>query len=208
MAEITTGIRRILARPALYEVVQRLFGARAGREQFVTEFVKPRPGDRILDVGSGTSQLLGCLPSDVRYVGVEPNERYSASARARFGARGTFLSGIYDESRARTLGTFDIVLLSGVVHHLDDQQVASLYRLMARYGLTPSGRLVTVDPVFEAGQASLARWSIAMDRGRNVRTATQYEALAQSVFGSVAGTVRHRRFPPYTHFIMTCRSER
>lgn len=206
MAEITTGVRRLLSHPAIYDVIQRVFGAEKGRSEFVDEFLQPCAGERLLDIGSGTSDLLAYVPAEVEYVGIEPSARYSTSARERFGDRGRFITGMYDEARAQELGRFDVVVLSGVIHHLDDRQLLSLYGLIREFGLSPAGRLVSIDPVFEAGQAMLARWFISMDRGRNVRSPRQYDALACGVFANVAGVVRHRAFPPYTHYIMTCRA--
>src|SRR5215204_4503797 len=101
MAEVTTGIRRVLSLPIFYDLVQRIFRAKAGRTEFVSEFVKPRVGERLLDIGSGTSELLAHLPDGVSYVGIEPSKRYSTAAEVRFGARGTFIAGVYDAARAR-----------------------------------------------------------------------------------------------------------
>jgi SAM-dependent methyltransferase len=206
MAEVTTGIRRLLGRPVFYDLVQSIFRAKSGRSEFVREFVQPRPGERVLDIGAGTSDLLAYLPADVGYVGIEPSTRYSEAARARFGERGTFVTGIYDAVCAHKLGQFDAVLLSGVVHHLDDAQVLALYRLVRDRGLAQAGRLVAIDPVFDDGQAALARLFISMDRGRNVRNAKQYRALAAAVFGEVECEIRHRSLPPYTHCVMRCRT--
>ncbi len=54
MAEVTTGLRGLLANLNLYVAFQRLMG---GTEKewrgFVETYIRPRPGDRVLDVGCG-----------------------------------------------------------------------------------------------------------------------------------------------------------
>src|SRR5215471_15468764 len=75
MAEITSGLRSILSLPLVYEAVQRVFGARSGRPTIVDRFIRPKPGDRILDVGCGPAKLLAAMPG-VHYVGYDPNPRY------------------------------------------------------------------------------------------------------------------------------------
>jgi SAM-dependent methyltransferase len=204
MAQITSGIRVILSHPHVYDALQNLMGARRFRQEFVGEFIRPSAGQRILDIGCGTAELLAFLPDGVGYVGYDPSGEYIAHARKRYGGRGEFNRGLFDPEEAKRHPPFDIVLASGVLHHMDDAQVKEMIAL-ARDSLVHEGRLVTIDPVFSSPQNSVARLLISMDRGQNVRTAKEYADLASLVFLHVNGTVRHRTWVPYTHWIMECR---
>ena len=101
-------------------------------------------------------------------------------------------------------GTFDVVLATGVIHHLDDVQAAALFGL-ARLALRPAGRLVTFDGCRVPQQSRLARWLLAKDRGKFVRTQEEYLRLASARFANVELDLRHDLLRvPYTHLIMRC----
>ncbi|MEB3983923.1 class I SAM-dependent methyltransferase [Mycobacterium sp. 663a-19] len=201
-AERKRGLYAALSRPTLYETVQRLMGpADSSRRHFVQHFVRPQPGDRVLDIGCGPAHLLAHLP-DVEYIGWEPNAAYVAKARKAYGDSGTFNVGLFGPQQARELAPVDIAIVSAVLHHMDDAQASELFILL-RQVLKPGGRVITLDNVFVERQNPIARLLISLDRGRHVRSPAGYEALARGAFAHVQGTVVARAFPPYTFFFMT-----
>jgi SAM-dependent methyltransferase len=201
MTEIKSGIRGLLARPALYELLQSLMGGTRGRERFVRCYLKPRAGDRIIDVGCGPAKILLSL-QDVEYVGFDTNSRYIAYAQNRFGNRARFFAKELDEATVACMHGFDIALLKAVLHHLEDDQARTLIGLLRR-AVKQGGRVVTLDNVFTSDQNPIARGLISLDRGRNVRTPEAYMKLAEGIFEKVECKLVHKRWPPYTHFIMT-----
>jgi len=173
------------------------------RNNYLSEHVRPQPGDRILDIGCGPAAILDALPG-VHYVGVDLSPAYIQEARSRFGNRGEFHCQPIETFVVENPGTFDIVMANGVVHHLDDASAARLFAT-ARLALKPTGRLVTHDGCYVPGQSSIARWLLANDRGRHIRTESQYLRLASSCFTTVRATIRHDLLRvPYTHLIMEC----
>lgn len=207
MAHETRGIYRLLESAAVYGLMQRLLGAHRGRVRFVRDFVRPRAGDRVLDIGCGPGDLRGYLPAELEYLGVDLNPRYIASAQRRFPERSTFL--VADARRLGELGFdggFDLVLLVALLHHLDQPDAESL--LEATHALLkPGGRLVALDCVYHPGQSAASRWVISRDRGTSVRTAEGYRELAARWYPKVEGTVLTDLLRiPYSHYIL--RAER
>jgi SAM-dependent methyltransferase len=206
MGQITTGIRSILSSPAVYNAFQWLMGGTRGRRHFADNHVRAKDGDYVLDVGCGTAALLDFLP-EVDYWGYDISESYIKAARLHFGSRGHFVCKILDQKELAALPKFDIVLASGLLHHLDDSAAVALMEL-AHSALKPGGRLVTIDPCFADGQNPVARLLVSRDRGQNVRTGEQYLQLAENVFSEITGTVHHWNWIPYTHWIMECVAHR
>ncbi|TFZ03816.1 class I SAM-dependent methyltransferase [Ramlibacter humi] len=200
MSQITTGIRACLNLPALYTAFQYAMGARSGWTYLARTHIRARPGDAILDIGCGPADILGYLPP-VKYWGFDIDPGYIDSARRRFGENGTFTCKELSPADVAGLEPFDIVLATGVLHHMDDAVATGLLST-ARAALKPGGRLVTIDPVFADGQSRIARLLIENDRGQNVRTKEGYEQLMRRRFDDVRVLVRHRRWIPYTHCIM------
>ena len=158
---------------------------------------------RILDLGCGPAEILTALPTDVEYVGYDMSPAYIAAARKKFGQRGTFHCRLLQETEVQTIGKFDLVMGLGVLHHLDDGSAEQFMRL-ARSALKPGGRMLTQDPCYAPGQNPIAKFLIDRDRGQNVRNAGQYHALASRVFENTRGAVSHRKWVPYTHWMMEC----
>src|SRR5258706_4396133 len=111
----------LLEQPWIYTFTQFLWYRPGFQKDYVHNWIKPRSGDRILDIGCGTGTLLELMP-DVNYMGYDPNPRYIAYANKHFGKKGRFncdyLTHISDEDAE----TVDIVLLNGVLHHVSDHQ--------------------------------------------------------------------------------------
>jgi cyclopropane fatty-acyl-phospholipid synthase-like methyltransferase len=181
-----------------------MVGGRSAGRTYLAEYVKPAPGDKILDIGCGPADILNYLPA-VNYTGLDISPEYICSAKKRFGSRGRFFCNDVGLAKIEgEQGTFDLVLAIGVIHHLDDAQAARLFDL-ARLALRPTGRLVTYDGCYVAQQSRIARWMLAKDRGKFVRTRDEYLRLASTRFSKVEPHLRHDLLRvPYTHLIMRC----
>jgi SAM-dependent methyltransferase len=197
-------LERVLGRPQVYEATQWLWYRRGQQLKYIREWVKPRPGDRILDIGCGPAAILDYLP-DVRYVGYDPNPRYVSFAKSRFGSRGDFRCGLLTEVPASERQAFDLVLANGVMHHLSDAELSATVAL-AHEGLKPGGRLVTRDGCLEADQSWLVRLLLSNDRGAFVRSQAGYETQLRTCFATLrAEIVRDALRLPYSllHFEAT-----
>lgn len=170
------------------------------RHVLVKDYIRPRAGDRVLDIGCGPGSMLEDLP-DVVYTGIDLDENYIAEARRRFGDRGRFYQGRANLDNLKEMGTFDIALAIAVMHHLDDQEAQELL-FLAKTSLRPGGRFVILDCCYTERQPRAARFIIGLDRGRNIRTPEQLDRLIKIAFPAFASEVRTDFLRiPYTHYI-------
>jgi SAM-dependent methyltransferase len=196
-------LRDILAKAWVYSLLGRLLGATRGRQLFVQRHIRPRTGDRILDIGCGPADILEALPS-VDYHGFDLSADYIESARKRFGTRGQFHVEMVSTELVRKYTGFDVVLAIGVLHHLTDAEAVDLFRV-TKAALKPGGRLVTLDGCFVEGQPPVARRLLKRDRGEYVRPEAGYVALARQVFDAIKPFVTTDLLRiPYTHLVMEC----
>jgi len=189
-----------------YDLAQYLLGASRTRRWLQRDFMQARAGERVLDVGCGTADILSVLPDGLDYVGCDVSERYIARARARWGHLGRFYVQDVDDVGRGSPGGFDLILATGLLHHLDDAQASLLFQTLAT-ALNPGGRIVTVDCCFVERQNRIARFLIEHDRGQYVRTPQKFTALAQAALPDVRGWLVHRRWVPYTYWIMRARHD-
>lgn len=207
MGQVTNGVRRVLSHPRVYDVFQSSVGAYRARSEVLARTARIAPGDTVVDIGCGTGHILDDLPEQITYFGCDLSEDYIRKAQAAYGHRASF--ECVDVSRFTVgprLGTADVVLALGVLHHLDDVQADELIGT-AHELLAPGGRLITLDTAYADDQSHAARYLVSKDRGQDVRTPAGYRELAEKRFdpAGVRVEVRHDLLRiPYTLVIMEC----
>ena len=136
----------------LYDVVHHVFGLRPVHQEMIS-LAGLSAGDRVLDVGCGTGNLLrstGKRHRDVELSGVDPDPK--ALARAARKARRARVAVRFDRGFAQELpypdGSFDRVFSSLMLHHLDTASKDALFAEVRRV-LRPDGVLVLTDMVVD-----------------------------------------------------------
>jgi SAM-dependent methyltransferase len=160
----------------VFGLYQSLVGAPACHRRFIESFVRPKAGDRVIDLGCGIGASLEHLPQSISYVGVDLSPQYIEAARARYPGRGTFVCSDVATVDLSDAGPFDLAISFGVLHHLDDVAAEAMVGLAHRV-VRPGGQLVTIDPCRVENQAPIARLLIDHDRGRYIRDAERYRRL-------------------------------
>ena len=193
--------RSALSFPVVYDSYQSLVGAPRCHQRFIAEMVRPRAGERVLDIGCGVGASVRYLPAGVGYVGIDISEAYIDRARADHADRGDFFCADVGSVNAEMLGQFDLAFSFGVLHHLSDEIVARVVELVRKV-VRPGGRFVTIDPCYVAGQNAIARLLIDNDRGEHVRDEVGYTRL-MTALGDVSAVVHHDLLRiPYTQIVM------
>ncbi len=196
------GIQSLLNFSLFYKMFTFVMGDNTFYPAYIKEYIRPKKGDRILDIGCGPADILKFL-NDVDYVGIDSNERYIQSAIQEYGSKGRFLYSAIGVDELSFDCTFDIIMANGVLHHLNDEDAVSLFATAQKY-LERSGRLITIDPCLLDKQSSVVRFQFSRDRGKFIRTRDEYMKLASACFSSRA-TIRHDfNTLPFTHIIMEC----
>lgn len=180
--------------------MKRVFAADSASRTIVEEYLQPREGEAILDVGCGVGDIVHYM-GDATYIGVDQNPGYITTARRKSGDRGMFINVSVEDLPQLDLTNFDKVIIVGVLHHLDDKIVADLMAALPAI-MRPGAQLVVAENAWTPTQRTTARLLIALDRGRNVRSVDGYERLIEPHFDEVHSVLRHDllRFP-YTYVI-------
>jgi SAM-dependent methyltransferase len=141
----------------------------------------------ILDLGCGTGALAGSFRPEA-YVGVDPNPRYVARARA------THSRYRFEVADGRSLpftdGSFDAVLIGGVIHHLDDDSARSVLEESRRILVPGTGVLLMIEAIPARNRWNwIGRVVRKLDEGDFIVPSEHYIEMAREVFGQ--GVVRH-----------------
>ncbi len=147
----------------LYDPIQRMLGVPALHRELIDR-AGLRAGDRVLDVGCGTGNLLAALARRhpaTRPTGIDPDPR--AVDRARRKLDGVGMEVRIDEGLAQDLpypdASFDRVLSSLMFHHLEPE-VKSAMLAQVRRVLSPRGTFTLLDfgGVIQATDPRPTRW--------------------------------------------------
>jgi cyclopropane fatty-acyl-phospholipid synthase-like methyltransferase len=189
--------------PSLYLLSQGILGAKRARKKCIEEYARVEPGMRVLDIGCGPGYVVRYLPK-ARYFGFDISTQYINYAKQKYGKKGTFFAQRFDADMATKLGPFDLILMAGLLHHLNDAEAVDLLEL-SRRAMSRRGRLITLDPCYHARQSSIAKFLMNRDRGESIRESTEYVTLASKQFGRVEIHIREDLFfLPYTAAVMVC----
>jgi SAM-dependent methyltransferase len=157
---------------------------------------------KVLDVGCGPASLFPYL-ADTQYTGIDLNRRSIEHAKKLYGDRGRFLVGDVAAGLLDASADFDVIIVSALLHHLDDAHAQALFSRLANL-LRPDGRIVTIDNVWLPKQHFLARIANRMDSGLNVRTPEQYTSLVAHLPLRIEQRIyRDLLRIPFDHFCMT-----
>lgn len=132
---------------------------------------------RVLDVGCGPGTNARHF-THARYVGIDINPRYIASARRRY--PGTFEVADVTSYTARPGEQFDCILVNSLLHHLPTADVRQLLAHLATL-LTDDGAVHILELV-RPERPSPARLLAWLDRGRHARPLSEWERLLAEAF--------------------------
>jgi len=132
---------------------------------------------RVLDLGCGTAEYAE-LFDPTRYLGVDIHPGYVAYAQRRMPAHRFVVADV--RSWAGEPDRFDLVMINGVLHHLDDASVQEFLRTAKRL-IAPGGTLLVIEDVDLADPPLGTRLVHLLDHGDHIRDAARWQALVSAV---------------------------
>jgi 2-polyprenyl-3-methyl-5-hydroxy-6-metoxy-1,4-benzoquinol methylase len=186
MPEASSGFQTLTRIPSVYDIYQWLIGLSKARQYIIDKYFYFFQNCNLLDIGCGTGTFVEHLPPGVRYTGIDINEAYIQSAKKNYADKGTFIH--LDVNSIDNIGLkenqYDIILLYGVLHHLDDTEVKKTLSSAKKF-LKNSGYVITIDGTYIEGQSKIAKYILSKDRGQYVRFDHAYKKLAEECFSNV-----------------------
>jgi SAM-dependent methyltransferase len=170
-------LERVLGIPFVFKHIRPLVIGGLDMSQ-VFDKLDVRETDTVLDVGCGSGVALEHLPPFANYFGFDTDARAISVARAKAATRKEYAVLEAREVTAEDVRAAqpDIGVLSGLLHHLDDQACVSLLR-----SLCASAKLrqvVTFDVSFFPHEY-FSNVLTVLDRGQYGRRPEGYTSLAE-----------------------------
>jgi SAM-dependent methyltransferase len=195
------ALNQILRHPQIYQCFQQAGGFFGARVRSIEAYLSLKPGDHVIDVGCGPGFIVSHLPAGIRYDGIDIDHAYIGYAQHRFSSIGSFHCSQFDNDIAARLGPADVIMMNGLLHHLDDDAAVTVLHVACK-SLKPGGVLFTLDGCFRDGQSQVAKWLLRSDRGRFVRTEAGYRRLLGTALANIRTYIREDlSLIPYTFVI-------
>lgn len=194
-------MRQILTHPEVYQLYQVAGGFFGARLKAFRDYIDFTGVQRVFDIGCGPGHIVQYVPSNVEYIGFDTAERYIEYANQKWQSRGRFVTRPFDRTAAEEFGTPDLILMNGVLHHMDDATAANVVDDAASI-LSDKGVFFALDGCFKPGQHPVSRYLLEKDRGEYVREAEGYAAIVKRAFPKTNVHVRDdMSWVPYTFAI-------
>lgn len=175
----------LLVHPFLFDLYQALIGSQ--KAVFANEYIKIKPGDKVLEIGCGPGQLVNYL-AGAEYLGFDISKEYIDSAKKKFAGKGEFICCPIEEF-SPVPEKYDVVIANGVLHHVPDD-IAFKFFDVGYKALKKGGRMLSLDGCYREGQSAIARFMLRNDRGKFVRHEHEYLRLAKSRFSHIKTYLR------------------
>ena len=180
-------LRKVLENSYAYKLFQKLIRPNVPAGSVMRRYIPQMgKGKRILDLGCGTAEILKFLHGEESYVGIDYNDNYIAGAAKEYQNRKTarFISADLNAYASTCTEKFDIVLMIGVLHHIDDQAIEMTMKSIRRI-LDPNGEFISLDCCYSKQMNPIARLIVSLDRGRHVRHEDEMTSLMNRYWKNV-----------------------
>ena len=185
---------RLLEVSACYDFFQSAVGSTSYIHKILRKTFSDPEIRNVIDLGCGTGSKTPFLNSRMKYLGVDISEEYISRANSRKSdADRTYV--VSDLTVPGWLKPNDfqdppIVLAMGIFHHLNDEQMASLFQQL-QTNIPAGSKITSLDPTITSKTSKTAAFLAKQDRGKFLRTPDELANLLDN-FGFSVDIQEHR----------------
>ena len=195
-------MKNILNNPKIYQAYQVLGGFHAARIKAFNQYVDLNNVKRIFDIGCGPGHFSETISKDIDYIGFDTDQNYIDYANKHFGGSARFFNRIFDKTAIREFGNPDLIIMNGVLHHLNDETF-KIIASDAAASLNKNGILYTLDGCYTDNQNIITKFLLDNDRGGFVRNSSEYNSLLKESFNTIESDIRNDlSILPYTFILI------
>ncbi len=189
--------------PLVYKFIQKIMSGTSFRKNIIKKNIIKK-NLNILDIGCGPAEILAYIPN-CKYYGYDIDKRSIDYAKKKYLSKNySFFCKTFNEKEIKKLPKFDFIILFGILHHLNDEEISKILNLCKKV-MKKNCKVLTEDPILIKNQNIIAKFLVKSDRGMNVRNKKEYLCLLNSHFKKISYKIVPQFFIPYTWFATICK---
>jgi SAM-dependent methyltransferase len=166
LTSLTNLAHRVVARPVIYDIVQKIAGSEEIRRHLRSHVETLGDHGQVLDLGGGTGLYRGLWSAGWNYICLDNDPEKLRGFLRRNPQDTVLLADVTAVPMADA--SLDAVICTAVSHHLPEEKLDAFARESARL-LRPSGTLIFLDAIWQPDRR-VSRLLWAFDRGARPRT--------------------------------------
>lgn len=203
MAQRKNIFHNFINNPFVYKIIQKIMSGTSFRRKIIKSHIRKK-NLKILDIGCGPAEILDYIQG-CEYYGYDIDKRSIEYAKQKYlNKRYRFFCKIFNKKEISKLPKFDYIILFGILHHLNNDEVNSILNLCKKI-MKKNCKILTEDPILIKNQNMIAKFLIHKDRGMNVRNKKEYLFLLKNHFKRINYKIVSQLFIPYTWFTTVCK---
>lgn len=151
---------------------------------------------KVLDAGCGTGTLAPMFPKE-KYYGIDIDRDLILYAKRKYKG---YKFEVGNLTNFTSNEKFDLVLIVGVLHHLNDRDIGKFFNSLSR-NLTNDARIIVIEAIFPLNKLNFVGYLLRyFDQGKFIRSTNEYKKLVKKKFRIIDCKLEREVFFDYVVF--------
>lgn len=194
---------QILNHYFFYNLYQDLIGSKHFLEILIKDYIKPKQGQKILELGCGAGNVYAVFPEkNLHYLGIDYSENYIHHAMKKFPEQSFICADVTKDISAE--GIFDTVFAEAIISALPDNQIVKMFGLLKKI-CDDSTRIIFSDMNYRDSAPKFQCFLMKHERNQFIRSKSEYVKLLTEFFViDNISVIKHPYRIPYEKIIFEC----
>jgi len=194
-------INSILKHPTLYRLYQKTVRSKNSEYDFFKYIFSNLKNKKIrmLDIACGDSYVLNFVSEYLEdYLGIDHSDKYLTFSKSKWSNFNFLNLDLNDQKNIKYLNDYkpNFIFMNGVIHHLEDETMSPINSFIRE---NKESAFLSVDPVKHENKL-INKLMIKYDRGKFIRSKTQYSYLMQNFESIIIDDFYKMSFKQIFHF--------
>lgn len=174
-------MKRLLNYAIFYNFYQNLIGCNRFLKNYTKDYLKLKDGDKVLDLGCGTANMVKYFPSGVKidYTGIDFQKNYIDYCSKKYKNYTFICKNLLDEINLDK--KFNIIYSEAVLAAISDEQIYKMFVTIQKHS-DKNTRIILSDMNYKEDASFLMRFLQSNERNKNVRRKDDYIKLLTDYF--------------------------
>lgn len=194
---------QILNHYFFYNLYQDLIGSKHFLDILIKDYIKPKQGQKILELGCGAGNVYAVFPEkNLHYLGIDYSENYIHHAMNKFPEQSFICADVTKDISAE--GIFDTVFAEAIISALPDNQIVKMFGLLKKI-CDDNTRIIFSDMNYRDSAPKFQCFLMKHERNQFIRSKSEYVKLLTEFFViDNISVIKHPYRIPYEKIIFEC----